>query len=45
MPFKSRKMEAWMKVNKPEIYKRWLKKYGSLIKKRGKKVNERSVGG
>jgi hypothetical protein len=40
MPFKSKKQREWMKINKPETYKKWKKKYGTRIepskKKKGK---------
>jgi len=36
MPFKSKKQRNWMRINKPKMYKEWLKKYGKKIK-RGKK--------
>ena len=28
MPFKSKQQETWMKINKPAMYKKWVKKYG-----------------
>ena len=28
MPYKSAKQAAWMHINKPEIAKKWDKKYG-----------------
>lgn len=34
MPFKSSKQKTWMKINKPKIYKKWVKKYGTKIKKK-----------
>ena len=37
MPFKSKKQMKYMFANKPEIAKRWAKKYGTKIKK-GKNV-------
>ncbi len=36
MPFKSAKQKKWMWANKPELAKKWTKKYGKKIK-RGKK--------
>lgn len=33
MPFKSKKQKIYLAVNKPKIYKRWKKKYGTKIKK------------
>jgi hypothetical protein len=40
MPFKTKKQELWMRINKPKVYKKWVKKYGhhkSLRPKRGGK--------
>ena len=37
MPFKSKKQRDWMKINKPEIYKKWKKEHGTKIKP-GKKA-------
>ncbi len=37
MPFKSKKQMKWMFSNKPEMAKRWVKKYGAKIKRKGKK--------
>jgi len=37
MPFVSAKQKRWMFKNKPEIAKRWTKKYGSKIVKKKKK--------
>lgn len=37
MPFRSKKQRTWMAINKPEIYKRWKKKYGTKIRKGKKK--------
>ena len=34
MPFKSAKQRTFLKINKPEIYKKWKKKYGTKIKKK-----------
>ena len=39
MPFKSYAQEAYLKHNHPEIYKRWIKKYGSYKGKK-KHINE-----
>ena len=36
MPFKSKKQRAWMFKNKPDIAKKWAKKYGYKVR-RGKK--------
>ncbi len=33
MPFKSKKQKIYLAINKPKIYKRWKKKYGTKIKK------------
>jgi len=33
MPFKSKKQRAWMKKNRPSLYKKWRKKYGTKIKR------------
>lgn len=32
MPYKSAKQRAWMHINKPEIAKKWDKKYGTKVK-------------
>lgn len=32
MPFKSKKQRKYLQINKPEIYKKWKKKYGKKIK-------------
>ena len=37
MPFKSKKQKDFLKINKPKIYNRLKKKYGSKIKKTTKK--------
>lgn len=44
MPFKSAEQEIWMMINKPKIWKEWVKKYGHhpkfhvlLSKKKNKK--------
>lgn len=37
MPFKSKKQRAYLYANKPEIAKKWTKKYGSKIIKTKKK--------
>ena len=34
MPFKSKKQRAFLYANKPEIAKKWSKKYGSKIAKK-----------
>ena len=35
MPFKSKKQREWLKINRPDIYRKWVKKYGKRTK-RGK---------
>lgn len=37
MPFKSLKQMGWLKKYKPEIYNKWVKKYGKSIKKKAKR--------
>lgn len=37
MPFKSRDQEIWMRINKPELYKKWVAKYGHFKKSKRKK--------
>ena len=37
MPFKSRKQREYLKINEPEIYKKWKKEHGTKIKKEKKK--------
>ena len=37
MPFKSKKQQDFLRINHPEIYKKWKKKYGSKSKKTRKK--------
>lgn len=32
MPFSSEKQREWMKINKPDLYKEWVRKYGKDIK-------------
>lgn len=32
MPFKSAAQRAWLKHNRPDIYKKWVRKYGKKIK-------------
>lgn len=38
MPFESYAQIAWLKHNKPDIYKKWKKKYGEEPKNQHKKV-------
>ena len=37
MPFKSKKQQKWMFINKPKLAKKWAKKYGGFktIKSKG----------
>ena len=37
MPFKSKKQMIFLKINNPEVYKRWKKKYGLKVKPKKKK--------
>ena len=37
MPFASVKQRTWMKINRPDLYKKWVKKYGKKIRKKSKK--------
>ena len=30
MPFKSKKQMRYLQINKPKIYKKWVKKYGKI---------------
>ena len=34
MPFRSKKQREYMRRNKPALYKKWKKKYGTKIKKK-----------
>lgn len=34
MPFKSRKQRDYLKINKPEVYRKWKRKYGLKIKRK-----------
>lgn len=43
MPFKSKRQKTWLAINKPEIYKRWKKKYGSKIKKTSGRGSKKKV--
>ena len=36
MPFKSQRQEDFLKINKPKIYKKWKKKYGTKTTKKKK---------
>lgn len=42
MPFKSKKQRAWMWANKPDMAKEWTEKYGSKIKKDGKRKSRKT---
>lgn len=49
MPFKSEEQRTWLKHNRPDIYRDWMKKYGSEIetskmekKKRFKKYKSKN---
>lgn len=37
MPFKSKKQEKYMQINQPDLWKKWVKKYGHF-KARKRKV-------
>ena len=37
MHFKSKKQQDFLKINHPEIYRKWKKKYGTKIKKSKKR--------
>ena len=41
MPFTSYEQESYLKHNHPEIYKRWLEKYGHFRGKKKKKKSKR----
>jgi hypothetical protein len=44
MPFKSKKQRAFLYANKPEIAKKWSKKYGSKINgKKNKKAKTKTT--
>lgn len=36
MPFRSAKQRAFLKINKPEIYKKWVAEHGTKIVKKKK---------
>ena len=36
-PFRSEKQLAWLRLNKPDIYERWKKKYGIKVQPKKKK--------
>ncbi len=31
MPFKNKRQRTWMAINKPSLYRKWVKKYGKNI--------------
>ena len=37
MPFKSKKQEIYLRINNPELYKEWVRKYGHFSKSKKKK--------
>ena len=37
MPFKSKKQMIFLKINNPEVYKKWKKKYSLKVKPKKKK--------
>jgi len=37
LPFKSSKQKKFLAINKPELYKKWKKRYGSKIVPKKKK--------
>ena len=37
MPFKSKKQRDWMKINRPDLYRKWKKKYGEGVRKSRRK--------
>lgn len=41
MPFRSEKQRKFLWMHEPKIAKRWAKKYGSKIVKKGKSVSKR----
>ncbi len=41
MPFKSKKQEIWMRINKPDLYRAWVKKYGHYGAKKKKRRKKR----
>jgi len=34
MPFKSKRQRTYLRINKPKLYKKWLRKYGKKIKRK-----------
>lgn len=43
MPFRSLKQKGWMFLHKPEIAKKWTRKYGSKIEPGKNKIGEAHV--
>ena len=43
MPFKSEKQKKYMFAKLPSLAKKWVKKYGSKIVRKGKKSGKRKV--
>lgn len=43
MPFKSKEQRSFLKREKPELYKEWVKKYGNKIAKIKLKDNQKEV--
>jgi hypothetical protein len=33
MPFKSKRQRTYLRINRPDIYRRWKMKYGTRIRK------------
>jgi hypothetical protein len=40
MPFKSEKQKKWLRINKPEVYERWVREHGTKIQPGKKKKKE-----
>ena len=34
MPFKSKAQRTYLRINRPDIYRRWARKYGTAIRRR-----------
>jgi hypothetical protein len=41
MPFKSKKQQDFLRINHPEIYKKWKKKYGVKPRKSGRPLKKK----
>jgi len=41
MPFKSKEQEIYLRINNPELYKEWVRKYGHFRGKKKKKKSKR----